>query len=85
MSRPKSDPKADALREHGCLHPHPEQITDEVFLASAFFDRRDLVQVKYEMLRRVRGLADDLGALSRVYPARDGDDRRDRGGGRHRG
>jgi len=54
MPRPKSDPKADALREQGCLHPHPEKITDEVFSAKEFFDPRDLVQVKYEMLRRVR-------------------------------
>ena len=53
MPRPKNDPKADTLREQGCLHPHPERVTDEAFLASAFFDRRDLVQVKYEMLRRV--------------------------------
>ena len=54
MSRPKRDPKTDALREQGCLHPHPEKVTDEAFAASAFFDPRDLVQVKYEMLRRVR-------------------------------
>lgn len=54
MSRPKSDPKADVLRKHGCLHPHPEKVTDEAFAASEFFDPRDLVQVKYEMLRRVR-------------------------------
>jgi transposase len=54
MSRPKRDPKTDALREHGCLHPHPEKVTDEAFAASEFFDPRDLVQVKYEMLRRVR-------------------------------
>jgi transposase len=54
MSRPKRDPKADALREQGCLHPHPEKVTDEAFAASEFFDPRDLVQVKYEMLRRVR-------------------------------
>ena len=54
MPRPKSDPKTDALREQGCLHPHPEKVTDEAFVASEFFDRRDLVQVKYEMLRRVR-------------------------------
>jgi transposase len=54
MPRPKRDPKADTLREQGCLHPHPEKVTDEAFVASAFFDRRDLVQVKYEMLRRVR-------------------------------
>ena len=53
MSRPKRDPKADALREQGCLHPHPEKVTDEAFAASEFFDPRDLVQVKYEMLRRV--------------------------------
>ena len=54
MPPPKSDPKADALREQGCLHPHPEKVTDEAFTASEFFDPRDLVQVKYEMLRRVR-------------------------------
>ena len=54
MSRPKRDPKADALREQGCLHPHPEKVTDEAFAASEFFDPRDLVQVIYEMLRRVR-------------------------------
>jgi transposase len=54
MPRPKSDPKADTLRAQGCLHPHPEKVTDEAFLASEFFDRRDLVQVKYEMLRRAR-------------------------------
>lgn len=48
------DPKLDALRRQGCLHPHPEQITDPLFSTSHFFDARDLVQVKYEMLRRVR-------------------------------
>ena len=46
--------EARILREQGCLHPHPEKVTDEAFVASEFFDRRDLVQVKYEMLRRVR-------------------------------
>jgi len=54
MPRPKSDPKADALREQGCLHPRPERVTDEAFTAGEFFDPRDLVQIKYEMLRRVR-------------------------------
>jgi len=54
MVRSKSDPKAGTLREKGCLHSHPEQVTDEIFTAHEFFDPRDLVQVKYEMLRRVR-------------------------------
>ena len=54
MTRHKLDPKTDALHEQGCLHPYPEKVTDELFASGAFFDARDLVQVKYEMLRRVR-------------------------------
>src|SRR5437588_11354518 len=48
------DPKSRALQQEGSLHPHPEQVKDEMFLTHEFFDPRDLVQVKYEMLRRVR-------------------------------
>jgi transposase len=51
---PKRDPKSRALQQEGSLHPHPEQVSDELFLAHEFFDPRDLVQVKYEMLRRVQ-------------------------------
>lgn len=47
-------PKVESLRRQGCLHPHPEQVTDPLFGGSDFFDAHDLVQVKYEMLRRVR-------------------------------
>jgi transposase len=36
------------------LNPRPEAVTDVVFVASEFFDARDVVQVKYEMVRRVR-------------------------------
>lgn len=54
MARYKNDPKADVLRQRGCLHPHPENVSDELFTVNEFFDPRDLLQVKYEMLRRVR-------------------------------
>ena len=37
----------------GALNRHADQVTDPVFGAHEFFDARDLVQVKYEMLRRV--------------------------------
>jgi len=47
------DPKVTALRAARCLNPHPEQVTDQSFLAEEFFDARDVVQVKYEMVRRV--------------------------------
>ena len=46
------DPKEAALAEARCLNPHPEQVTDPEFLASDFFDARDAVQVKYEMVRK---------------------------------
>ncbi len=54
MPRRKPDPKVDALRQRGCLHPHPEKVSDELFRSGEFFDPRDLLQVKYEMLRRAR-------------------------------
>src|SRR3954453_8924702 len=50
---PAEDPKAAALREARCLNPHPEKVTDTAFLSEEFFDARDAVQVKYEMVRRV--------------------------------
>jgi transposase len=48
------DPKEAALAETRCLNPHPEQVRDPAFVASDFFDARDVVQVKYEMVRRVK-------------------------------
>jgi transposase len=52
--RSPEDAKAAALRAAGALHPQPERVQDPAFHEQAFFDRRDRVQVKYEMLRRHR-------------------------------
>jgi transposase len=46
--------KIDALREEGALNPAPEKVRDSKFRQGDFFDPRDVVQVKYEMLRRVQ-------------------------------
>jgi transposase len=51
---PKKDLKLEALREGGSLNPRPQDVTDPLFANGSFFDPRDLVQVKYEMLRRVQ-------------------------------
>lgn len=48
------DPKWEALQKQRSLNPRPEKVTNELFQTSDFFDPRDLLQVKYEMLRRVR-------------------------------
>ncbi len=47
------DAKRRLLRQQGVLHPHPEAVTAALFQDSSFFDPGDLIQVKYEMLRRV--------------------------------
>lgn len=46
--------KRAILRRSGCLHRHPETVRNELFASHEFFDPEDLVQLKYEMLRRVR-------------------------------
>jgi transposase len=48
------DAKREALRQQGVLHTHPANVIDPLFRQHDFFDSRDLLQVKYEMLRRVQ-------------------------------
>ena len=48
------DSKAQKLRENGVLNLRPEQVKDELFQQYDFFDPRDLLQIKYEMIRRVQ-------------------------------
>ncbi len=54
MARGGEDPKVAVLRAERSLNPRPEAVRDEQFAASEFLDARDLVQVKYEMVRRAR-------------------------------
>jgi transposase len=46
------DRKRSALAQDGTLNPAPEKVRDPKFQEDGFFDPRDIVQVKYEMLRR---------------------------------
>jgi transposase len=55
MAKPKpirQDAKAAVLARDGALNPHPEAVRDPLFNDNPFFDPRDLVQVRYEMVRR---------------------------------
>ena len=49
-----TEAKIAALLQQGVLNPRPLGVVDGLFQDSDFFDRHDLLQVKYEMLRRVR-------------------------------
>ena len=48
------DAKTAELDRSGTLNPHPEGIVDPLFQNNPFFDPRDLLQARYEMLRRHR-------------------------------
>jgi transposase len=50
--RDRKRSKTDALADDGTLNPTPEKVRDPKFQEDGFFDPRDIVQVKYEMLRR---------------------------------
>ena len=66
MKAPR-DSKGRALYKHGVLHARPEQVLDPLFQHSEFFDPRDLVLVKYEMLRRVRVDGQPAAAAARAF------------------
>jgi len=59
--------KKAALRAAGALHPNPKAIRDEAFLQGDFFDPHDLVQVKYEMLRRHREEKSRVAEVARAF------------------
>ena len=65
--RSRRDPKAEALRRQGALHPRPETVQDELFREAEFFDPRDLVQLKYEMLRRVETEGQSASGSARAF------------------
>jgi len=67
----KPDTKLAALKENGTANPHADAVRDPIFTGSEFFDPRDLVQVRYEMLRRVRTEGESIaGTTSRFGVSR---------------
>jgi transposase len=60
-------PKLEALREEGTLNPTPDQVRDPKFQENEFFDPHDIVQVKYEMLRRVSVENASVSAATEEY------------------
>jgi transposase len=60
MAKPKkTDRKTLELKRTGTLNPRPDSVSDTLFQENPFFDPKDLLQVRYEMLRRhsVEGLS----------------------------
>ena len=68
MTRKKDiDPKTVALQKKGAFNRKANQITDPLFHEDEFFDPKDLVQAKYEMLRRVRKDGKSVTAAAEAF------------------
>ena len=61
------DAKEEALKKWGALNPRPETVTDALFESDPFFDPRDLIQVRYEMVRRVQVERVPVTAAARLF------------------
>ena len=48
----KPDQKTLGLKRTGTLNSRPDAVSDSLFKENPFFDPKDLLQVRYEMLRR---------------------------------
>jgi transposase len=66
--------KRNALIEDGTLNPAPDKVQDPKFRVGEFFDPDDVVQVRYEMLRRasldnlpVTEVAEEYGVSRPTY------------------
>jgi hypothetical protein len=64
---PARDPKLETLRAAGAFNRHADEVRDPVFATHEFFDSRDLVQVKYEMIRRVEVEAQPVAPTAAAF------------------
>jgi len=66
--------KDETLKKQGCFNNNHENVHAEIFSAAHFFDKRDIVQVKYEMIRAasneegsITDIADAFGFSRKSY------------------
>ena len=67
MDQTKRATKAEALAGRRSLNPRPEAVRDDLFATEEFFDARDMVQVKYEMVRRARVEGGPVAHAARAF------------------
>ena len=59
--------KEDALKQSGSFNHNYENVAAGIFKTTSFFDRRDIVQVKYEMIRSVVNSDGSVTEISDAY------------------
>lgn len=67
MAGTPPDSKLEALKKQGTVNPRAHKVRDPLFETDEFFDARDLVQVRYEMLRRVEAEGHAVTEVCRAF------------------
>jgi transposase len=55
--------REDTLKDNGCFNHNHENVSASIFNGHPFFDRRDVVQVNYEM---IRAASHDEGTITKI-------------------
>ena len=58
--------KEDTLKKYGCFNQNHESVSASIFQSDPFFDKKDVVQVKYEM---IRAASRDEGSITNISEA----------------
>ena len=61
------DSKLKILEENGSFNKSADKVKDPIFQNNPFFDSRDIVQVKYEMLRTVENEDQPVIQVAKTY------------------
>ena len=59
--------KEDYLKESGCFNSNHANVIAGIFESSPFFDKKDIVQVKYEMVRAASGGKRSITDIAGAY------------------
>lgn len=59
--------KQDEMRNNGSFNHRAHTVSAEIFSGSNFFDRHDLMQVKYEMLRSVENECSNISSTAEKF------------------
>jgi transposase len=59
--------KHEEMRNNGSFNHRAQNVSAEIFTNSSFFDKHDLIQVKYEMLRAVEKDQRDVSSVSEAF------------------
>ena len=59
--------REESLKKSGCYNSNHEKVSASVFETTPFFDKKDIVQVKYEMIRAASKNESSITEIANLY------------------